>query len=470
MRERATLAATLASASAAAALALLAASSPRATAITFGLILIAVCVAGVVHHGSVEDRRHLFSPPVLILAYMTIGIGIKGLADIFTAESKISGVVDPTGDDFARLLTGVFVHTLLAVIALLAGYRVAAPGRRRTPLTPAPLLIRQRLQVALAAAVAITAVAVSVFVSQLGTSILTDPGFVAVEGTFGLFWLYPLMYVSIFVWALPVVNDWSAGRRARIWMIAGLFLTSLLVYILTSSKAALVNGVLVLLVCRHYALRPVRLRTVVLLAAAFLVVLPVLYLHRAVGLSSELVTRLDWRTLTAGFQIFLGRSYLADSFGAILLYTPRVYPYRYGAPWLELLYFWVPRAWWPTKPVTFSIGFGETYFSSYDQGRLSFISPTLPGDAYLNFGTPGVAVVFLLLGMLLRRWYEWSVGDRPRPETVLLYAASVYWMAISPEQTIAVVGGLLLSYLAPVALVALLARGRGMSPAGPARA
>jgi len=447
--------------------ALVAAESPRAVAITTGSILVAVCLAGVLHHGSAQGRRHLFSPPVLILGYITIGIGVKGLTDLFTAETKISGVVDPTGPDFAWLLNSVFLHTLLGVLALLLGYRLAAPARRGAPCTPAPALDPARLRVALGVAVAITIAAVAIFVSRLGMVILTDPGFVAVEGTFGLFWLYPLMYVSIFAWGLPIVNDWAAGRRARRWHLAGLCLTSALVYTLTSSKAALITAVLLLVVCRHYALRPVRMWTVAFLVTAFLLMLPVLYLHRAVGVSPELITRLDWRTLTAGLQIFLSRAYLADSFGAVLLHTPRVYPYRYGAPWLELFYFWIPRAWWPAKPVTFSIGFGETYFSSYEQGRLSFISPTLTGDAYINFGTVGIALVFLLIGVLLRRWYELTVGDRPRPETLLLYAASVYHIASLPEQTVAITGSLFLSYLGPVALLVLLARGRRSWPEVP---
>jgi len=444
----------------AAAVAGLAVASPRAQALATGVVFTTICTCAVVYHGFRNGRRDLFSPPVLMLSYMALGIGVKGLADLLTSASKISAVADPSSADFADLLTSVFLHSLLAVLALLAGYHLARPRRAGAPLTPAPPLEPQPVRVVLAAGAAIMAMAVAYFISRLGTAIIYDPGFVAVEGTYGLFWLYPLMFLALYTWVLPIVNDWSVGRPARAWQIAGLCLTALLIYTLTSSKSALVNAALLLVVCRHYAVRPVPIRTLLFLAVAFLIALPVLYLHRAIGLSTELLRHLDWKTLTAGAQIFLGRSYLADSFGAVLLYTPRVYPYQYGAPWLELLYFWVPRAWWPTKPLTFSIGFGSTYFSSFEQGKLSFISPTLPGDAYLNFGTIGVFGVFLVLGFALRWWYERMVGSRPRPETVLLYAATVYWIALGAEQTIAVDGGLVLSYLSPVVLMVMLARGR----------
>jgi hypothetical protein len=444
----------------AAGLAFQATASPTAMAIVSGTVLTVVCIAGAVHYGSAERHRHLFSPPVLVLAYLALGVGIRGLSDILSASSKISAVADPSGPDFADLLTSVFLHTLLAVAGLLIGYELGRPRSSGPALTPFPLLERRRVDLTLAGGVAITAMAAAFFINRLGSVILTDPGYVAVEGTYGLFWLYPLMYLSLFAWMLPIVNAWSAGRSASTWYFIGLGLTSLLVYTLTSSKASLVNAVLLLVVCRHYAVRPVALRSLVILAIAFLVALPVLYLHRAVGVSPELLRRLDWNTLSAGAQIFLGRSYLADSFGAVLLYTPRVYPYRYGAPWLELFYFWIPRAWWPTKPVTFSIGFGETYLSSYEQGRLSYISPTLPGDAFLNFGTPGVFLVFLILGVLLRRWYENTAGRRPRPETILLYATSVYWIAIGAEQSVPVISELFLSYVVPVGVLMVLARGR----------
>ena len=444
----------------AAAVACLAVASPRAQAFATGVVFTASCTWAIVYYGFRNGRRDLFSPPVLMLSYMALGIGVKGLADLLTSSIKISAVADPASSDFADLLTSVFLHSLLAGLALLAGYHLARPKHAGVPLTPGPPLEPRPVRMVLAAGVAITAMAVAYFISRLGTAIIDNPGFVAVEGTYGLFWLYPLMYLALYTWVLPIVNDWSMGRPARGWQIAGLCLTALLIYTLTSSKSALVNAALLLVVCRHYAVRPVPIRTLLFLAVAFLIALPVLYLHRAFGLSTELLRHLDSKTLTAGAKIFLGRSYLADSFGAVLLYTPRVYPYQYGAPWLELFYFWIPRAWWPTKPLTFSIGFGSTYFSSYEQGKLSFISPSLPGDAYLNFGTIGVFGVFFVLGFVLRWWYERMVGDRPRPETVMLYAATVYWIAQGAEQTVAIFGSLVLSYLAPVGLMVILARGR----------
>lgn len=435
-------------------------ASSRSQALITGIAFTAACLAIAAWRGLRHNRRDLFSPPVLLTAYLALGIGIKGVTDLLSGTSKIEGLFDPTSTQFADLLTVVFLQTGLAIAAFLLGDALAR--RRSSPPTPytcpAPLLPERGVQAALALSLCMTGLGVAVLVAKLGMALLLDPSFVSTGGTVGLFWLYPLMYASIGGWALLIVNRWSAGGGAGVLRVIGMMATATLVYLLTSSKAALVVAVLYLMVGHHYAVRPARLGQLVLAAVGFLLLLPLFYLHRAYGFSATFLRYLTFENTISGVNILVGRSYLADSFAAVIHHTPRIYPFRFGATWLELFYFWIPRGIWPAKPLSLSLSFGPTYLSSYPQVGGAFYSPTMMGDAYLNFGTIGIVLVFLCAGFGLRWLYDRWIGRAPRPEGIVLYGLLVYWIAIGAEQSVAVITELALSYVAPVALLAFVAR------------
>jgi len=119
----------------------------------------------------------------------------------------------------------------------------------------------------------------------------------------------------------------------------------------------------------------------------------------------------------------------------------------------------VPRSIWPDKPLSLSLEFGHTYLSSFFEGSATYYSPTLLGDAYMNFGPLGIVLVFSVLGYLLRRWYRWSYGAGARPETIVLYAISTYWVGMGAEQSISIAVPLAISYLGIAGVLVLIARG-----------
>jgi hypothetical protein len=62
------------------------------------------------------------------------------------------------------------------------------------------------------------------------------------------------------------------------------------------------------------------------------------------------------------------------------------------------LLFWVPRSWWPGKPIGSAAYIATSYLStSYNVTFTNLASPLLQ-EAYLNFGSVGVVVTFSLAG------------------------------------------------------------------------
>ncbi|HWA40461.1 MAG TPA: oligosaccharide repeat unit polymerase [Gemmatimonadales bacterium] len=436
-------------------LALLGVGRPWLTAVLLGSAFSLWCLLIVRRHGLAQGRRHLFSPPVLMSAYMFLGIGVRGLTTLGGGPSKIQGAVDPTSPDFQWLYAEVFLFAFVGLIALLAGDALAA---RLLPAPAAPVRApaSTRPGRAVAVGVGLGLLAAAVLVVRLGAAIIRDPAFVATSGTFGLFWLFPLLSAPMYGLAFALGESYRRGEPTPRHLLAFILVAGLVVYVLTSSKAAVLNSAVLLLVVRHFLVRPVQLKTIAFAALLFIVGLPVFYLHRTIGLSLDLIRTVGADTLWRGFGILLNRSYLADSFAAVLHYTPQPYEYQLGRNWLEIFYFWIPRGIWPGKPVSYGLIFPQTYLSSLDESPGSFFSATLLGDGYLNFGPLGVPLLFLLLGLGLGLWYRYLTQRVVSTTRVMIYAASVYWIAISPEQSLEVALELALSYVGIAAVVATL--------------
>jgi oligosaccharide repeat unit polymerase len=443
-------------------LALLAVGRPRLLAAELGVMFCLLCGVVVWRIGFTNGRRELFSPVVLLTAYMLLGFGVRGLTTVAGASNKIEGALDPTSPAFFHLYAQVFFYCIVGVLALLFGDAI---GRRWKP---RPVIASDQAgdgRLAMLAGVALGLFGAVVLIGKLGVRLLTDPAYVATAGPAGLFWIYPLLSAPMYGFAYRIALSYRRGEPTPRWVVAALLLAGLVVYLLTSSKAAILNSVVLLLVTRHVLVGPVRVRTLILPTLAFVIVLPLFYLHRAYGLTPALVQRLDPTMLLTGFGILLNRSYLADSFAAVIHYTPQPYDYMLGRTWLELFYFWVPRGIWPDKPLSYSLTFAQTYLSSLDESHGSFFSPTLLGDAYQNFGPLGVPVLMLVLGLALRLWYD-RCTTRGSVMGAVVFAASLYWIAVAPEQSLQVILELAISYVAIAWLITLIGRRASWWPFG----
>ncbi|MEO8140886.1 MAG: hypothetical protein ABI742_14630, partial [Gemmatimonadota bacterium] len=127
-----------------------------------------------------------------------------------------------------------------------------------------------------------------------------------------------------------------------------------------------------------------------------------------------------------------------DSFLVILDGTAHGQPFEYGRTFAGLSWWWVPRALWHEKPLTYAIEFWETYLrqSAYFPQNVS-ASPTMVGELYLNFWWPGVLIGGVVAGWLYRTAYAWF-RRVPRSEaSVLIYILTVAVMIKAVEAPIA---------------------------------
>jgi len=142
----------------------------------------------------------------------------------------------------------------------------------------------------------------------------------------------------------------------------------------------------------------------------------------------------------------------------IMSAIPRSIPYWHGASIWPAFTWFIPRIIWPDKPVL-SIGswFAKT-FLNWAEDSLSEAAITIWGDAYLNFGVPGIVFISIFLGIsyayTYKRWYL-------RGRTALDYV--IYWVFISElifglEKNIAAIIGALFQQILVVLVLWVVMR------------
>lgn len=133
-------------------------------------------------------------------------------------------------------------------------------------------------------------------------------------------------------------------------------------------------------------------RVVGFVAAALLVlvVAQVQFVYRSVGwkeVGTVSIEELSQLNTTGQFTALLFAEHLVPNEHAYFMEPAEPY----------FLIHWIPRQWWPEKPIMESWAF---YDESYVQGAAYNVTPSVIGQFHLNWGLPGVIFIGVWLGFL----------------------------------------------------------------------
>jgi oligosaccharide repeat unit polymerase len=191
-----------------------------------------------------------------------------------------------------------------------------------------------------------------------------------------------------------------------------------------------------LLMLHHYIVRPIRLRFLLLFAAAgILLVFPAFTaLRQASDVESYQQQWVYYSDPTLALNIAVQRLSGIEALVFIVRDTPRVMNYQLGKTYLNVLVAWVPREIWPDKPL---LGFGQIFTPLYlghvfAPGGTTY-APTIFGEAYVNFSVAGIILVAVLGGIFLRSFYEFLMIRSRNLSSTLVYAASLPYVLVGLE-------------------------------------
>lgn len=134
----------------------------------------------------------------------------------------------------------------------------------------------------------------------------------------------------------------------------------------------------------------------------------------------------------------------------IFEYVPETVDYLYGASYLGVIASPIPRAIWPDKPGLIGGRVGATFFNVP-----SGVPPGAAGEAFWNFGAPGVVLVFGVFGV----WHRWLgrmfLAHSAAPGMLILYATTLVLLPNPSSAAFATT----LRWLALVVIVLVAVRG-----------
>lgn len=147
----------------------------------------------------------------------------------------------------------------------------------------------------------------------------------------------------------------------------------------------------------------------------------------------------------------MSRFYGIDSLTLIVRDTPKVMDFQHGKTIAPIFVAWIPRQLWEDKPtISFGKVFAEKYLGWYFAGTSTSASPTVLGEAYLNWQLPGLLLVALFSGVIIRMAYAWLIQRNFGMPAVFLYSQVFLYLFMFWEASIA---GLLAERVAALAML-----------------
>jgi len=251
---------------------------------------------------------------------------------------------------------------------------------------------------------------------------------------------YTLLSTSLISIAFAMKLTRSLESRKRDYVVLGLFLMILLaIGFFSGSKGVFLAPIMVAVVAFYYLKNSIRFRHLIYLLPFILLVFPVFNTYRNYSFDDQVqVVPEDQVSVSGLIKHGMSRFYGIDSLTLVIRDTPTVMDYQFGETILPLFVAWIPRQLWEDKPViSFGKVFAETYMVEFFADTGTSASPTVLGEAYLNWHLLGVLLVALLSGVVIRSTYVWLIKLNFGAPSVFIYSQFFLYMFMFWEASIA---------------------------------
>ena len=413
------------------------------------------------------------------LLYFVLAMLLRGMGVLTFVDSPyLRGLGDHHAPSFRLLVGWVFFYSTLGLAALNAGYHAPSAQRwaerrlARHSLLSAPWRDSRIVPVGVGL-LAIGGIGLLLRLHSLGgfANAAANPMDANTVGAVGRYWQIALTEFAVVGFHVLVIGCMLRGGRhlAVLWLGLGLAL-SVPLFLASSSKALLIRVMFTPMLFRHFLLKPLRMRHVVGFFVGFSLLFPLFYAYRALGVGGLDEAAQYLETTEAPLLKVYNRAYDADAFMRVLHATSQgLVPLQWGHSLSDLFVFFVPRAVWPAKPEAFGLEFAHLYMPEVPWGAITYVSPSLAGELFLNFHVVGVVAGFLLLGWGLRAAI--MLARRGGAGAVFLYGYFFLAAVHLVEGSIAAQIEFLLTSAVPVLVALRLLRAShapGASPGSPA--
>lgn len=142
-------------------------------------------------------------------------------------------------------------------------------------------------------------------------------------------------------------------------------------------------------------------------------------------------TESDTSAIASGLDEAAMRGTVVAGVFPILALVPQQVNFLYGSSYLAVLTLPIPKGLWPEKPGLIPGMVGETFYGM-DVG----MPPGALGEAYWNFGIPGILIVFFLFG-LFGQWLAATFRQyAAQPVAIVLYVITLFVLSEPSSMTV----------------------------------
>lgn len=358
--------------------------------------------------------RDLFSPGILV----TIGYSAYTLIFVLAV---VQGIPTLSNSYTVYGLQAYFGPQVLGLVGLVLGVFLAQGLDRRLKQNSVPIQVgTQALFVGVALWFFVGWGMMALLITKFGGIssflnigygaeryvVIADTGFLG----FGVDWLIVVYALLAYIWISGRWRSLQGVARFLLFIIAASFPFWIYLLLITGGRSNILRVILIVILLRHYIIRPFRLGRIVLFGALLYVVM-VLYGHVRNELKTNSpieVARIAVQKVKEDPAILL-----PTSFGEFINPARALYDlanhnvdwdYWLGKSYLNTSLVFFPKALLPDRPQTPA----EWYVSEIDPefatdgGGLGFVTVA---EGYLNFGLPGAFIHMLLFSFVIALTY-----------------------------------------------------------------
>ncbi len=241
--------------------------------------------------------------------------------------------------------------------------------------------------------------------------------------------------------------------QRNLQVLIGLFILATIIPFAASARGEILYLVMSILIVRHYAVRMVTPKFMLLLTVAMFILLGFLGILRVQAYSGNNAPDTSVLDATMHTLVYNAHFIGVGKTSVIVSEMPDSENFLYGKTYATTLIAPIPRVLWPDKPIVRSGRFVGTYL--YHKPTFSGVPPGFIGEAYMNFGWPGLFIFMLVFGFFCKWIYRRLVLERNKDDAFRLGLYAIVWVTILDIATVDFTGNVMrfTRYIVPYMII-----------------
>lgn len=364
---------------------------------------------------AIRKRRDIFEPIYPLTLTFLIQYWLRSVEAVITGNAYLG--TPPFPDDIIKSWNVAWIYLLLAFTLFLWGYysKIGVAVANLFPNLNIQWSVKKSYFVVLAILLISVISFVTLFEKLGGWHTYLTEKYVALT-TLGTGYLYFFISFATIAFLISYIYFKEFGRyRFIIFPIALIFLT---IALTSGTRGALFAPILSLFIIRQNLKKrrnndlknPGNWKIILIICFVIILVFPIILAIRDIPIKEIIDNPLAiYRNLSYLYFSITGHYQSITPFIYIIRDTPSVLDFQYGKTYFSVLTQWFPRQIWKSKPPSFAMVFTDKYFNNFYSFNQTIISPTLLGEAYINFHIAGILLVALVSGIIWKAVYHYFV-------------------------------------------------------------